>query len=215
MEKEKLYQKLIPKDRNLKKIASEPLKNTKIISYLLEGVENKNVRVRYGCFNTLVLISEKNPELLYPHFDIFIDYLNSNNNIVKLGGIKIIAHLSKVDSENKFDKIFHKFYSFIDDYEMATAANVSKGSVAIARAKPYLVEKITNQLLKVSQTTYKTEECKNILIGHVIMSFDKIFKLLKNKSLVIAFIENNTNNPWKATQNKAETFLKKYRNTTT
>ncbi len=214
MEKERLFNSLIPKDRNLGKIASESVKNSESVSYLLEGVQNENVRIRYGCFNTLVLISEKNPELLYPHFDLFAEYLNSDNNIVKLGGIKIISNLSKVDNENKFDKIFDKFYSFISDPEMTTAANVSKGSSGIAKSKPYLTENITNRLLVVSQTKYKTEECKNILIGHVIVSFDKIFNQLENKKLVIEFVENNMNNPWKGTKSKAEKFLNKYRNTT-
>jgi hypothetical protein len=214
MEKEKLYKRLIPKERNLDKIATESVKNSEIVPYLLEGVQNENVRIRYGCFNTLVLISEQNPELLYPHFDLFVEYLNSDNNIVKLGGIKIISNLSKVDNKNKFDKIFDKFYSFISDPEMTTAANVSKGSSVIAKAKPYLTEKITNQLLAVSQTKYKTEECKNILIGHVINSFDKMFKQLENKNSVLEFVERNTNNTWKGTKNKAEKFLKKHRNTT-
>ncbi len=214
MEKERLFNSLIPKDRDLGKIASESVKNSESVSYLLEGVQNENVRIRYGCFNTLVLISEKNPELLYPHFDLFSEYLNSDNNIVKLGGIKIISNLSKVDNKNKFDKIFDKFYSFISEPEMTTAANVSKGSSVIAKAKPYLTENITNRLLVVSQTKYKTEECKNILIGHVIVSFDKIFNQLENKNSVIEFVENNINNPWKGTKNKAEKFLNKYRNTT-
>lgn len=214
MEKEKLYKRLIPKKRNLGKIASESVNKSEIVSYLLEGVQNENIRIRYGCFNTLVLISEKNPELLYPHFDLFAKYLNSDNNIVKLGGIKIISNLSKVDSKNKFDKIFDKFYSFLSDPEMTTAANVSKGSSVIAKAKPYLTEKITNQLLAVSQTKYKTEECKNILIGHVIVSFDKIFKQLENKNSVLEFVERNMNNPWKGTKSKAEKFLNKHKNTT-
>ena len=145
---------------------------------------------------------------------MFVEYLNSSINIVKLGGIKIISNLSKVDSKNKFDKIFDTFYSFISDPEMTTAANVSKGSSIIAKAKSHLTENITNQLLKVSNIKYKTEECKNILIGHVIVSFDKMFKQLKDKSTVIEFVENNMNNPRKGTKNKAGKFLKKYRNTT-
>lgn len=214
LEKEKLYSRLIPKERDIGKIASESVNNSEIVSYLLEGVQNKNVRIRYGCFNTLVLISENNPELLYPHFDLFVSYLNSDNNIVKLGGIKILSNLSKVDSKNKFDEIFNKFYSFISDPEMTTAANVTKGSSIIAKAKPYLTEKIVNQLSTVSKTEYKTEECKNILIGHVINSFDKMFKQLKNKKTVLEFVEKNTNNTRKGTKSKAEKFLQKHRNTT-
>lgn len=214
MEKEKLYSRLIPKERDLGKIASESVNNSEIVPYLLEGVQNENVRISYGCFNTLVLISEKNPELLYPHFDLFANYLNSDNNIIKLGGIKIISNLSIIDSKNKFDEIFDEFYSFISDPELTTAANVSKGSSIIAKAKPYLVEKITNQLLKVSQTKYKTEECKNILLGHIINSLDKMFNQLENKSSVLEFVERSTNNTWKGTKSKAEKFLQKHKNMT-
>lgn len=212
MEKKKLYIRLIPKERNLDKIATESIKNPEIVLYLLEGVQSKNVRIRYGCFNTLIKISEQNPKILYPYFDLFVEYLNSENNIVKLGGIKIISNLSKVDNKNKFDKIFDKFYSFITDPAMTTAANVSKGSSIIAKAKPYLTKNITNQLLKVLLTKYKTEECKNILLGHVIVTFDKIFMQIDNKNLVLDFVEMNADNTRKATKNKAEKFLKKYRN---
>lgn len=214
MEKERLYKSLIPKERNLDKVVSEAVNNHKIVSYLLEGVQNENVRIRYGCFNTLVIISRKYPKLLYPHFDLFAEYLDSDNNIVKLGGIKVISNLSKVDSNNKFDKIFSKFYAFMTDPEMTTAANVSKGSPVIAKAKPYLSENITNQLLTVAKTKYKSEECKNILIGHVIVSFDKMFNKIESKNSVFEFVENNKENPWIPTKNKAERFLNKYRKTT-
>ncbi len=214
MEKQKIYNKLIPKDRKLEEIALETNNNPKIVYYLLEGVENNNARIRYGCFNTLVLISEQNPELLYPHFDHFVNYFDSDKNIFKLGGIKIIANLSKVDSKKKFDAIFNAFYSFISDPEMTTAANVTKGSTIIAKSKPYLIDNITNQLLKVLHTKYKTEECKNILIGHVINSFDKMFEQVENKNSVLEFVEKNTTNTWKGTKSKAEKFIIKHRNTT-
>lgn len=211
MEKEKIYKRLIPKERNLDNIAEKSIKNPEIVSFLLEGVQSKNVRIRFGCFNTLVLISEQNPEILYPYFGIFAEYLNSDNSIIKLGGIKLISNLSKVDGKNKFDKIFDKFYSFLSDPAMAAAANVSKGSAIIAKAKPYLTENITRQLLKVSHIKYKTEVCKNILIGHVIVTLDKIFNQVENKNEVFDFVELNSDNSWKATKIKAAKFLKKHR----
>lgn len=210
MKKEILYKKFIPRDRNLDKIAIDAIKTPEIIQHLLDGVKEKNARVKFGCFNTLVLISEKEPKLLYPHFDLFAEYLNSDNRIIKLGGINIIANLSSVDDKKKFDKIFDKFYSFITDPAMTAAANLSKGSSTIAKAKPYLTEVISNQLLKVAKTKYKTDECKNILIGHIITSFDKMFMQLENKKPVLDFVKKNVNNSWKATETKAQKFLKKY-----
>ena len=212
MEKEELYEKLIPKDRNLDEIAAEAIKNSEIISYLLEGLEYKNARTKFGCFNTLVLVSERTPELLYPYFDSFAEKLDSDNNFFKLGAIRIIANLSKVDSKNKFDRIFDTFYSFIADPAMTTAANVVKGSPIIAKAKPYMTEKIVNQLLSVSKNKYKTSECKNILLGQVIVSFEKFFMQIKDKNLVLDFVKSNADSNRKATQNKAQKFLKKYAN---
>lgn len=210
MKKEELYEKFIPKDRDLDKIALKTIEDPEVLPYLLEGMNEKSARVKFGCFNTLVLISEKEPEVIYPYFDSFADCLNSDNKIIKLGGIKILSNLSRVDGDKKFDRIFDKYYSFISDPAMTAAANASKGSSIIAEAKPYLAERISDQLLKVNEFTYKTEECKNILIGHVISAFDKIILLLENRSPVLDFVKNNTDNPWNATRTKAQKFLKKY-----
>ncbi len=210
MRQEDLYKRLIPKDRNLGEIASEAAENTEIISFLLNGVQETNPRVKYGCLNSLVIISENNPKLIYPHFDSFAEYLDSDKNIMKLGCLKILSHLSRVDDKNKFDSIFDRFYSFITDPGMTTAASVSKASATIAAAKHYLAQDITRQLLKVARTDYKTEECKNILIGHVISCFDKMLGQIDNKKPVLTFVELNTNNPWKATRTKAQKFIKKH-----
>ncbi len=215
MKKEEFYKTLVPKERNLDKIASESIEDPKIISYLLEGVKNKNVRIRFGCFNTLVIISGQAPGILYPYFDLFAEYLESDNKFIKLGGIVIIANLTTVDDKKKFDRIFDKFYSFINDPEITTASNVCKGSVIIAKAKPYLAGDIASQLLQVDGKEYKTEKCKQILTGHVISTFDKIFKQLKDKQPVTDFVKKQVDNNREATKNKAEKFLKKHQKATT
>ncbi len=87
MEKEELYEKLITKGRNLNEIANEATRCIEMIPHLSEGVQDKNVRIRFGCFNTLVLISQNDPELLYPYFDVFVKYLDSDSSIIVLGGI--------------------------------------------------------------------------------------------------------------------------------
>jgi len=210
MKKDLFYQQLIPKERDLDKIALQASKIPELISHLLEGTCEKNARIRFGCLNTLVLISEKNPEVIYPFFDTFVEWLNSDNNVIKLGGIKILTNLATVDDENKFDRIFDRFYAFMTDPGMTTAANVSKGSPTIAKAKPYLKERIAEQLLRVADTEYKTEECKNILIGHVISALDKILGQLENKKPVVDFVNRYRDNSWKATRTKAQQFIRRH-----
>ncbi len=76
-------------------------------------------------------------------------------------------NLVLVDSDQKFDAVFDKYYSFLSDKYLVTVANVVGNSTKKALAKPYLIQKITDELLKVeniSITPRLTEECKRLLV---------------------------------------------------
>jgi len=96
--------------------------------------------------------SEEYPEKIYPHMDSFINLLDSEYRILKWNAIAIIANLAKVDEDKKFDAIFDKYYVLLNDAYMVTVANVVRKSSKIALAKPYLTQKITNELLKVEKS---------------------------------------------------------------
>ena len=55
-------------------------------------------------------LSEERPEQLYPYMDFFITLLDSKYRILTWNAIGIIANLTQVDKENKFDVIFEKYY---------------------------------------------------------------------------------------------------------
>ena len=103
---EKIKQKGVSKE----KIARDVLKNPGCITDILEGLDNDKGTIRLGCEKVLRLISEQKPERLYPHFNEFVKLLDSKNNILKWGAIIIISNLVSVDSENKFEKIFDKYF---------------------------------------------------------------------------------------------------------
>ncbi len=69
--------------------------------------------------------------------------------------------------------------------------------------------KTSKQLQNVARTKYKNKY-KNILIGHVIVSFNKIFGQLENQDPVLDFVKMNMDNDWKATRDKAKKFLRKH-----
>jgi hypothetical protein len=210
MDKQDIFNSLIAKERDLKHIAKLATNSPEIINYLITGISESNTRIKYGCINTLVIISEKNPELLYSQFDIFKEYLISKNKFIKWASILIIANMSKLDNENKFDAIFDSYFSEITGPVMITAANITKGAAIIAKAKPYLTERIKNELLKIKSAKYQTDECLNIAFGHMISSFDRFFKQVKNKTEVMDLVKQQINNPRKPTKNKAEKFIKKW-----
>ncbi|MFB0522863.1 MAG: hypothetical protein ACETV1_03770, partial [Candidatus Bathyarchaeia archaeon] len=120
---------------------------------------------------------------------------------------------SKVDVDERFDAVFDKYFSFLNDEYMVTVANVVGHSGEIALAKPYLVPKITNELLKVeriSTTLHLTEECNRVIIEKAIKSFDLFFDRIDCKDEVISFVESHLNSPRKTLRKEASKFLKKW-----
>jgi len=210
MDKQDLFIRLIPKERDLQEIAKMAIKSPEIVNYLIGGITENDVRIKYGCSNTLIIVSENTPELVHPYFDFFKDHLNSKNKFIKWASILIIANVTKSDNKNKFDAIFNSYFSEITGPVMITASNIIKGAAIIAKAKPYLTERITNELFKIKDAKYQTDECLNIVIGQTISSFDKFFTQIKKKKPVIDFVKKHISNQRKPTRNKAEKFIKKW-----
>jgi len=158
-------------------------------------------------------LSEECPEKLYPYMDRFVSLLDSKYRILTWNAMAIIANLAEVDAYKKFDSIFEKYYSFINDEYMVTVANVVSHSGRIALAKPYLINEITNRLLSVediSITPHLTEECKRVIIEKTIKSLDTFFDKIEHKERVISFVNKYVNSSRRSLKREAENFLKKW-----
>ena len=205
----KLGEKTITKEQLLKKVKQ----NDDLIPELLGGISSTKPAVRYGCGKILMDLSEEQPEKLYPYMDFFITLLDSKYRILTWNAIIIIANLTKIDKENKFDSIFGKYYSFLDNEYMVTVANIVGSSGKIALAKPYLTQRITDKLLTVeniSTTPHLSEECKRVITEHAIKSFDMFFPQIEYKDRVISFVKKHLNSSRKTLRTESENFLKKW-----
>jgi len=189
--------------------AEEIMKNPKTLRELLAGVSSGNPKTKFWSAKTLRTISERKPEILYSEWKFFVDLLDSENNIVKWNAMDIIANLTKIDSRNKFDRLFKKFYGYLHEGSLITAGHVVDNSAKIALSKPHLQEAITKELLKVEKIPLPTEECRNILIGKTINAFQAYHDKIKNKDEIIPFVKRQSHNSRNATKTKAERFLKK------
>ena len=185
------------------------IKKPQQLYVLLDGISSENLRIKFRSTKIMRIISEKEPKLLYPKMDFFINLLDSENNIIKWNAMDIIANLATVDYADKFDKIFKKYYGLLHEGRLVTAAHVVDNSWKIAKAKPNLQSKITNELLRVEKVPLPTEECRNIIIGKTILSLGNYFGQIENKDAVISFVKKQLNNPRNATRAKAQKFLKK------
>ena len=171
----KLLEEISRKGSDKEKIAEKVIKGPELLSVLFEGLNSEKADIKYGSEKVLRAVSEKKPELLYPYFDVFAKMMDSKNSFLKWGAILTIANLTFVDSSDKFEKVFKKYFFPISGPVMITAANVIGGAAKIALAKPELTERITKEILKVEKAKYKTKECRNVAIGVAIESLDEIF----------------------------------------
>jgi hypothetical protein len=197
------------KNAEIESMARKIAKDGRLLSGVIEGITSDKPQIKYKSGKILMLLSEEHPEILYPKWDHFVDLLSSENTFMKSIGIKILSNLARVDSRNKFDEIFDKFYGLLNDESMITAASVVGHSGTIAKAKPKLQNRITNRLLGIDKT-HHSSECRNIIKGKAILSFDEFFEEAKNKKKIIEFVRRELKNTRPATRMKAEKFLKKW-----
>jgi len=95
---------------------------------------------------------------------------------------------------------------------MVTVANTVGNSAKIALAKPYLINRIANELLRVENiaiTPHLTEECKRVVAEKVVESFDILFDKIQDKDRVVHYVKRHVGSSRKTLRLKAESFLKK------
>jgi hypothetical protein len=207
---QKLADKKITRNQLLETVESD----LAILPIIVSGVSSSKATVRYSCAAVLVSLSEKQPAKLYPYMDFFASLLDSKHRILKWNGMAAIANLCRVDADKKFDAIFDKYYGFLGDEYMVTVATVVANSAKIARAKPYLVPRITTELLRVggiSTTPHLTEECTRVIAEKAIETFEAFYDLMSNKekAAALTFANKHVKSTRLSLKNTAEIFLKK------
>ena len=65
---QKIGQKEISKELIAERVAGDP----ELVSEVLKGLSAEKADIKYGCARVLRIISEKEPEILYPGIDLFI-----------------------------------------------------------------------------------------------------------------------------------------------
>jgi len=162
--------------------------------------------VKYNCLKAFLAVSEETPEKLYSSFDFFVKLLDNENAYLRFLAVKVIANLTKVDEQNKFNEIFSKYYSLLGDKTSIVPAQVAGVSGIIVNFKPELEEKITNKLLDVEKLCESRQ--KELVKGYAVEAFGEYFKKAKEKDRIIEFVKGQKNSESPRTRKKAREFLK-------
>ncbi len=203
-----MFDEINKKDIDVNKLVKRAITNQNFFSELLSGLTSKNDIIRFNCHKILTKISEENPNQLYSKWNYLEDLLKSPNNYHKLIAIELIANLTKVDVDNKFDAIFETYYSIINSEKTMVAGHLAGVSGKIAKNKPKLQNKITKRLLNID----KTHQGKQVELikAYIIDAFSEYFKEAKNKEEIKKFIKQQIYSKSPKTSKKARDFLKEH-----
>jgi hypothetical protein len=183
-------------------------RNHELIEEVLAGVGAKRAGVKFGASKALRILSERVPELLYPHFDFFAEMLGHDNHILKWNATLTLANLARVDREGKIEAILERYLDLLSGPNMITAANAMRGLAIIGVAKPHLVTRIVPRIMRVEGAEYATPECRNVALGHALRALEELVRLLPDRRGVRLFAARQLGNPRAATSTKARRFLK-------
>ncbi len=154
-------------------------------------------------------ISKTHSQLLYSKWDYFFDLLESPNAYHRMSAINIISHLTYADTEKKFDRVFDRYFQFLDDKSMIVARYLAISAAIIAKNKPYLAEKIMEKLLEI-ENTHHEEERKGLIKSDIIQSISVLFDQMAEKEKIISFVEKQLNSSSPKTRKAAKVFLNKF-----
>lgn len=180
----------------------------KILSVSLDEILSKNDEIRSKSFEFLNKISLEQPEVLYSKWDYLENLLDNPNHYQRTISIILLANLTVIDTENKFETIFNKYFSNIDGNRTMVAGQTALNSGKIAKAKPNLQTKITKRLLDIE----KSHQGKQIglIKTYAIEAFDKYFEESSDKKSILDFVEAQLDSKSPKTRKLAKEFLKKY-----
>lgn len=192
-----------------KELAKKAIKDKGLFAELLQRILSKHDRTRYTSFKALMFISVERPELLYPHWNYFADMLDREKTHSKYIAIYLIASLTRVDTESKFEKIFDRYYDLLNDKSIIPSAHVARNSGKIVKAKPELEAKITGKLLSIDGTHHKLSH-KELIKSEAIEAFNEYFGEARDKKKIMEFVKGQLESKSPKTRKNASEFLKRW-----
>lgn len=208
-----IIEQLKTKQVDVATAAAGLIRNPDSIPQLVKGLRTEKSSAKYSYEKALRQVGERRPELIYLYFEAFAGLLDHENSFLKWGAIVTIANLTAVDVEGRFEALFDRYYAPIAGSTMITAANVIASSPRIVRSKPYLIQRIAQEILKVEKAKYDhhgspSPEYRNVAIGHALDAFDQCFDRIEDKAAILAFAKRQLQNTRKQVVKKAERFLR-------
>lgn len=201
----------MPEDELLELISKEPQALSEVVGILVNG----KGAVRFKCDKVVRRLSEKEPILIYDHYDEIASLMASENSFLRWGAILTVSGLAGADLERKFDRYLDTWLDLLDSGHVVDSANMAGNAWKIVEERPDLEAAVTRALLSIEHRTYfhkgeVSEECRLVAMGAALLSFMEYFDDSSMKPDILAFAGRAANCPRKKTSSLAVKLLGRY-----
>jgi hypothetical protein len=196
---------LTGKDIDIDRLAEDALANEEFLKFLLDGIKSKDNNIRSNSFQVLMTLSEDHGELLYPFWNYFYEMLKSPNNYHKYIAVYLLASLTGVDVENRFETIFNEYYTLLEGDKTMIPSHIVLNSSKIAQNKLELKSKIIDKLLNTDKL-HKGRQ-KELIKAYVIEALRKINPGVEDKKRIETFVRSQLESSSPKTRNVAQCYI--------
>jgi hypothetical protein len=193
------------KNIDVEKLARKAVNNQELFQELKAGVLSKDNTTRQNSFKAMQVMAQENPDLLYGEWEYFQGMLKSPNNYYKYIAIYILASLTSVDNDNKFEEIFDDYYGVLAGEKAMTASHVALNSSIIAHNKPELRSRIVDILTSIDDVHQGKQ--KELIKAYAIESLQKIYPEAEDQQLIENFVKSQMDSKSPKTRKMAKSFL--------
>jgi len=193
------------KNIDVEGLAQDAINNEELFQELLRGTRSKDDTTRQNSFKSLQIIAEVNPQFLYSEWDYFQEMLSSPNNYHKFIAIYILASLTSVDDNKKFDEIFDDYFGILAGDKAMTASHVALNSSVIVRNKPELRSRIIDILMSIDDIHQGKQ--KELIKAYAIEALMKIHPDVDDRGEIEEFVRTQLESKSPKTRNMAQCFL--------
>ncbi|ETA79135.1 hypothetical protein [Youngiibacter fragilis] len=207
-------------DKEVKSMAEDELlelisKDQQALSEVVGILVNGKGAVRFKCDKAVRRLSEKDPILVYDHYDEIASLMASENSFLRWGSILTVSGLAAADTKRKFDRYLDLWLALLDSGQVVDSANMAGNAWKIVKARPDLEAAATRALLSIEHRTYYhkgevSEECRLVAMGAALLSFLECFEDSSMKVEILAFAGRASHCPRKKTSSLAVKLLGRY-----
>lgn len=190
-----------PKDIYNLYVSKSPKKYVKTI---IQGLSSEKRKVQSGCAELASLLSEDNPELVYPHIDLFLTNITeAKAPVLRWEAVCTLGNLASVDKNKQIPSYIPQIVQFLNNKSIVLQGHTVRALAKIAKAFPDKAPEILDILVN------SKENFPENRIGFVIEAMELLIQNSQLKKKIIEFVEPYTKSNIKVVAKKAIKVLKK------